>query len=115
MNIWAKFVAVAAISTMAMATPAQARRVGHGMSGLKGKIVSVATDGSSITIQSSKKSGGGQQTVQIAPNTLVTIDGVGGKKVTDLQAGEKVVINPPSGVATSIIAKHTHQKKTANS
>ncbi len=113
MNIWSKLVAVVALSTAIGGTQAQAGHFRHGLHGLKGKIVSVAADGSSITIQHSKKSGS-PMTVQVAPNTLVTIDGVGGKKVTDLEPGEMVVVSPTSGVATSIIAKHSHQKKTAN-
>jgi len=78
-----------------------------------GKIVSVATDGSSIVIQTGKKSGGQQVTVQTEPATIVTIDKVTGKKVTDLTAGLHVKVTPATGVAQTIKA-HTHKKHNKN-
>jgi hypothetical protein len=81
---------------------------------LVGKIVSVSTD--SITITSGKKKAGDQKTitVQTTATTSITIDGVGGKSIKDLQAGEHVRVTPSTGNATEIQAttKH-HKKKTA--
>ena len=88
--------------------------------GLAGKIVSVTTN--SITIQTRHKKGaaGGAAavetvTVQTDASTLVTIDGVAGKSVRDLQAGERVRVTPSTGTATLIEAttKKHHKKKAA--
>ncbi len=112
MQFWSKFLVATVFLGLVGGTQVQASRAKHlHATGLKGKIVSVAADGSSIVIARSKKKGG-QETIQIAANPSVTIDGIGGKHVSDLQAGEMVVLNPTSGSATTIIAKHPHQKKT---
>jgi len=74
--------------------------------GLRGKIVSVMGNGK-ITIQTRSTTGtGGTQPMTILTDatTTVEIDGQPGK-VTDLQAGERVVIQgDPTGVVTDIKA-----------
>lgn len=82
-----------------------------GGNALVGKIVSVGAD--SITISTGKKKAGDQKnvTVQTTASTTITIDGVGGKSLKDLQAGEHVRITPSTGNATEIQATTKHHKK----
>jgi hypothetical protein len=79
---------------------------------ISGKIVSVATDGTSIVIKEGKKKGGQEVTVTTDASTKVTIDKVKGKAVTDLTPGMHVKVTPTTGTATKIKAhtkhKHTH-------
>jgi hypothetical protein len=77
--------------------------------GIKGKVVSVAADGTSLVIKESKKEGGQDLTVTTDANTAVTINKESGKKVTDLTAGIEVKITPTTGTATKITA--TEKKK----
>ena len=78
-------------------------------SGLKGKITII--NGKDITISKGKKNGGQTTLIHTTATTSITIDGVGGKAVTDLQVGEKVVVTPAGGTATQIIATTKHKKK----
>ena len=71
---------------------------------IKGKIVSIAADGTSIVVKSGKKQGGEETTVQTAATTNVEIDGVKGKTVTDLAVGESVSIKSSGGTASEIKA-----------
>lgn len=83
--------------------------------GLAGKLVGVSP--SMIIIQQKGDSNSGtpnQIKIKVDASTLVEIDGVSGKKVTDLQAGEHVVIQGNAdGIATDIQAtthKGNHKK-----
>jgi NADPH:quinone reductase-like Zn-dependent oxidoreductase len=83
--------------------------------GLKGKIVSISGNGT-ITIQVHQKGGGGGQapmTIHTDANTTVEINGVSGKHVNDLQAGDRVVIAGDATTAASDIQakRHGHGKR----
>jgi hypothetical protein len=74
--------------------------------GLKGKLVGVATD--RVILQQKNPSGTAPQqfTLKVNASTTVEINGTSGHKITDLRAGERVVIQAgPDGVATDIQAK----------
>lgn len=74
--------------------------------GLKGKLVGVATD--RIILQQKKNAGVSPQqlTLKVNASTTIEINGTPGHKVTDLRAGERVVVQAgPDGVATDIQAK----------
>ncbi len=81
---------------------------------VKGKIVSIAADGTSIVVKTGKKNGGEETTVTTNANTNVEIDGVKGKAVMDLEVGEVVNVKSASGAASEIKAhkgKHGEGKK----
>ena len=78
---------------------------------IKGKIVSVAKDGSSIVVKEGKKQGGTNVTVPTGASTKVTIDGTAGKTVSDLVKGEKVKVKSKGGTAKLIKAKTAKAKK----
>jgi hypothetical protein len=84
--------------------------------GVTGKIVSVSPHAITIQTGKSKKGGAAQQTtIHTTANTTVEIDKVPGMKVTDLRAGQKVVVQEDqNGIATDIKAnksRHGRHKK----
>src|ERR1700722_19905628 len=72
---------------------------------VKGKIVSVAANGTSIVVKQGTKNSGSDGPRPTASSTKVTIDGTAGKAVSDLKAGEKVKVKSKGGVAKTIKAK----------
>lgn len=95
------FKMLVAMLVVGLAGFAQAK--GHkSHSGIKGKIVGVSLHSITIT----EKGNEGQVTIKVDANTTVEVDGVSGKKVTDLQAGERVIIQGGTdGPATDISAR----------
>ena len=77
---------------------------------LKGKVVSVASDGLSFIITSGRKDPK-QTTVTCDANTTVTIDG-NASKVTDLKEGLFVEVSPATGTAKTVTAKTPKHPKT---
>jgi hypothetical protein len=98
------FILVAGLS---FGTQAMAANLHAGNHMLRGKIVSVAQDGSSMVVQAPGKNGK-QITVTFAAHVSITIDGKGAM-VSQLAAGDHVRVNPKSGDATLVEAK-TPQK-----
>lgn len=96
---------------LGMVAVADAKKNNQNNGGIKGKIVSVSKN--YIIIQTGKKNGGQQTTIHTSPNTTVEINKQGNHAVSDLQAGEHVVVQEDqNGVATDIQAtgKHKHHK-----
>lgn len=85
--------------------------------GISGKLVGVSPSMIFIQQKGEAVSGGpaAQIKIKVDANTTVEIDGVPGKKVTDLQAGERVVVQGGTdGPATDIQAtthKRNHKAK----
>ena len=99
------------VLSLAVAADAKGKK---SQSGLKGKIVGVSTNSIIIQEKGDKTAGTAAQqvTIKVDANTTVEIDGVAGKKVTDLQAGEHVIIQGGTdGPATDIQAKSHHGGK----
>ena len=69
---------------------------------LKGKISSVAADGLSFQITTHKDPT--PVTVTADTSTTVSIDGVAGKKISDLTAGLYVTVTPSTGTALTVEA-----------
>jgi hypothetical protein len=104
MKIWAKLLVPVLILGLVCIADAKGKK---NTSGLTGKIVSVSGDGKSITIKPRGKKGAVADPIKIQTDgtTTVEIDGVGMKKVSDLQAGEKVIVQGgTAGPATDIQA-----------
>lgn len=105
------------VLVLALAAGAEAKKNKQN-AGLKGKIVSVSGKG---TLMISTKGGKGaaakQLTIHTDATTTIEVDGVSGKSVTDLHAGEKVVITgDPTGIVSDIQAtshKGKRHKKAA--
>jgi len=79
-------------------------------SGLRGKIIGMSGNGALI-IQTARgtSSSINQMTIHTDANTTVEINGVAGKRVLDLQAGERVIIQgDPTGIVSDIQAKSKH-------
>lgn len=95
-----------AVLSLSLAAVVDAKGGKKNTGDLKGKIVGVSAGKVIIQTKGSKTTGGSTQvTVKVDANTTVEIDGVSGKKVTDLQAGERVVIQGGvDGPATDIQA-----------
>jgi hypothetical protein len=79
---------------------------------VKGVVVSVAADGTSLVINTGTKKAPVQVTVACDANTTVTVDGAAAK-LSDLTAGEHVSITPATGTAKTITAKSGQKKKAA--
>jgi hypothetical protein len=102
MAFWAKLFIPVIILGLVGVADAKGKK---GKGGLTGKIVSVS--GNKIVIQSKGKKSAGTQpiTIQTDMTTTVEIDGVPGKKVSELHAGERVIITgDPSAVVSDIKA-----------
>lgn len=104
------------VLVMGLVGLAQAKGAGkkdHG-GAVKGKIVSIAADGSSITISHGHKAKAVEVKVPVNGSTKVEIDGVS-KSLNDLHTGSKVVVTR-SGVdapATDIRVDTQHKGKHA--
>ena len=81
---------------------AQAKKPANGSKPIKGQIVSVAADGTSVVVMTSGKKAN-EVTVTTDKDTKVTIDGAEAK-LADLKKDEWVVITPGIGLATEIKA-----------
>jgi len=109
MKFWTKVLIPVMVLGLVGIADAKGKKAGKEPA-IKGKIVSVALDGSSIVVKKGKKQGGGSVTVPTASSTKVTIDGTAGKAVTDLKAGEKVKAKSKGGTVKSIKAKSGKSK-----
>jgi len=76
---------------------------------LKGIVVSVASDNTSVVVNIGKKKNTKEVTIAVDDNTTYTLDG-NAAKITDLKAGQRVRVSPPTGTAKTITAK-TPKKK----
>ena len=105
-----------------VASTAFAKGAGKANKAVKGKILSVSGDGSSIVVETKghktnagKDAAAEQVTVAINPSTTIEINDVGGKLASDLRPGMNAKITSASGVATDIKATDhakAHHKKT---
>jgi hypothetical protein len=121
-----KAIAVLALSLALclVASTAFAKAGGKANKAVKGKILSVSGDGSSIVVETKghktkagKEAAAEQVTVAINDATTIEINDVGGKHASDLRPTMKVKVSMTSGAATDIkatdhAAPH-HKKKGA--
>ena len=103
------------VAVLAFAGVAQAAKGAKAGKGLRGKIVSVAADGSSMVVKpahkkNAKNAAAGAAaatdpvTVTFAAGCTVTINGTPGT-IAQLAAGDSVSVSPATGAATEIKAK----------
>ena len=107
MRKWIPAVAVLMVFCLAAGTAlAKAGNKGEKHKGLKGQIVSVASNGGSLVLETKGHKGkaGEQKTITITPSTLIEIDGVAGKHASDLKSGMKASVSVSGDSATEIKA-----------
>lgn len=111
MKLWTVVLAVVVAISMAGLAEAKGNKAGKGGKAeiVKGKIVSVATGGSSMVIKAKKSQG---QTT-LATNAKTKVKGAA-TSVADLKAGEKVKARVKNGVAKSIEVKAAGGKNAKN-
>ena len=107
MKLWTVVLAVVVAISMAGLAEAKGNKAGKGGKAeiVKGKIVSVATGGSSMVIKAKKSQG---QTT-LATNAKTKVKGAA-TSVADLKAGERVKAKVKNGVAKSIKVKAAKAK-----
>ncbi len=77
---------------------------------LKGTIVSIASDNTSIVVNTGTKKSPSNTTVTVDAKTTYTLDG-NTVKITDLKAGLQVSITPATGTAKTVTATTPTTKK----
>ncbi|HEY7120347.1 MAG TPA: hypothetical protein VH475_27410 [Tepidisphaeraceae bacterium] len=112
MKVWTKLLAVLAILAMVSAVNAADKKAAKAekKAVLRGQVVKV--DGTKVVINSGKKNNQKEVTVETDDKTVVTIEGKQGK-LADLQPGQRVVVKPDTGTATSIEVPTPKAKKDA--
>jgi hypothetical protein len=104
MKLWTAVLAIAAALSMAAVAEARGGAAKAGKPGkgptLRGTVVSVAADGTSVVIEKQKTHE--QVTVPVGPETRVK---GAAAKVADLKAGERVAVRPDTGTAKVIVVK----------
>jgi len=103
MKVWMS--AIVAMLVCGLVSVAQAKKPADGTKPdkpVKGKIVSVAADGTNVVVMTSGKKAN-EVTVTTDDKTKVTIDGADAK-LSDLKKDQWVEISPGIGLATSIKA-----------
>jgi hypothetical protein len=113
MKVWTKRFAVMAIVAMVgivhAADPKPPKAPKKGTT-LKGAVVKV--DGTNLVVNSGKKGGDKEITVETNEKTVVTIEGKEGK-LADLKPGQRVTVTPDTGVAEKIEVPIPKAKKDA--
>ena len=107
MKIWMS--AIVAMIVCGLVGVAQAKMPADGSKPIKGQIVSVAADGTSVVVMTLGKKGT-EVTVTTDKDTKVTIDGAEAK-LADLKKDQWVVVTPGIGLATSIKASTKKPEK----
>lgn len=111
MKVWTKLFAVLAIVAMISAVHAADKPAKPAKkTTLKGAVVKV--DGTKLVVNSGKKGGNKEVTVETDDKTVVTIEGKDAK-LADLKPGQHVTITPDTGVAQKIEVPTPKAKKDA--
>ncbi len=115
MRIWKKLVVPMAMLSIAGVADARVARALRVDKVITGQIQSI--NGADITIvpaRASKEGTGVKETIHTTIKTTITVDGVAGKSVTDLSAGQKVKIVEAGGSATTVMVTTKHHKHKKN-
>ena len=108
MKIWMSV--LAAVVVFGLAGVSQAAKAKGEGKGLKGQVVSVAADGTSVVITTGGKKNATELTIPVDKETTVTVDGAA-SKVSDLKKDMYVMVSPATGTAKTITATTTKPEK----